>query len=170
MATVTLRGNPVPTSGELPKVGSFAPPFKLVSRDLTDVSLHDYAGKWKILNIFPSIDTPVCAMSTRKFNEKVEKFKNAVVICISEDLPFAFTRFCGSEGLSNVVTLSLMRGGEFAEAYGVRLTGGAMKGLTARACIVLDKYDKVLHAELVKEIAEEPDYEAALKALALDSM
>lgn len=170
MATITLRGNPVPTSGELPKVGGFAPPFTLVSRDLTDVSLKDFAGKWKILNIYPSIDTPVCAMSTRKFNEKAEKFKDAVVICISEDLPFAFTRFCGTEGLKNVVTLSLMRGSHFAEDYGVRLMSGPMKGLTARACLVLDRDNKVLHAELVGEIAHEPDYETALAVLAKDSM
>jgi thiol peroxidase len=170
MATVTLRGNPIPTSGELPKVGGFAPPFSLVSRDLTDVTLKDYSGKWKVLNIFPSIDTPTCAMSVRKFNEKAEKFTNAVVLCISEDLPFAMKRFCGTEGLNNVHTLSLMRGGYFAEDYGVRLMSGPLQGLTARACLVLDKDDKVLHAELVGEIADEPDYEAALAALAKDSM
>lgn len=170
MATVTLRGNPVPTSGELPKVGSTAPDFKLVAKDLKDVGLGEFAGKWKILNIFPSIDTPVCATSTRKFNEKVVKYKDAVVICISEDLPFAMSRFCGAEGLGNVVTLSLMRGSKFAEDYGVRLTAGPMAGLTARACLVLDQDNKVLHAELVPEIAHEPDYDAALKALAMDSM
>ena len=170
MATVTLRGNPVKTSGELPKVGTFAPPFNLVSRDLIDVSLHAYAGKWKVLNIFPSIDTPTCAMSVRKFNEKSDKFKDAVVLCISEDLPFAMKRFCGTEGLSRVEPLSLMRGREFAENYGVRIQDGALKGLCARACIVLDKYDKVLYAELVGEIANEPDYDATLAALAKDSM
>ena len=170
MATVTLRGNPVQTSGELPRVGSLAPPFRLVSRDLTDVSLSDYAGKWKVLNIFPSIDTPTCAMSVRKFNEKAAKFRDAEVLCISQDLPFAMNRFCGTEGLKNVRTLSLMRGGRFAEAYGVRLENGPLAGLTARACLVLDPKDKVLHAELVKEIADEPDYEAALGALARDSM
>lgn len=170
MATITARGSPVQTNGELPAVGSFAPAFTLVSKDLTEVSLHDYAGKWKVLNIFPSIDTPTCAMSVRKFNEKADKFKDTVVLCISEDLPFAMTRFCGTEGLERVKTLSLMRGGVFAENYGVRITTGALKGLTARACIVLDKYDKVLHAELVKEISDEPDYDAALEALARDSM
>ena len=170
MATITLRGNPVPTSGDLPKVGGFAPPFSLVSRGLTDVTLKDYAGKWKVLNIFPSIDTPTCAMSVRKFNEKADKFGNAVVLCISEDLPFAMKRFCGTEGLDKVHTLSLMRGSYFAEDYGVRIMAGPLKGLTARACIVLDKDDKVLHAEMVKEIADEPDYEAALAALAKDSM
>ena len=170
MATVTLRGNPVPTSGELPKVGGFAPPFTLVSRDLTDVTLNDYKGKWKVLNIFPSIDTPTCAQSVRKFNEKADKFRNTVVLCISEDLPFAMKRFCGTEGLTNVHTLSLMRGSHFAEDYGVRILGGPLKGLTARACLVLDKDNKVIHAEMVKEIADEPDYEAALSALAKDSM
>ena len=169
MATVTLRGNPVPTNGELPKVGSAAPAFKLVAKDLKDVGLEDFAGKFKILNIFPSIDTPVCATSTRKFNEKVGKFQDAVVICISEDLPFAMSRFCGAEGLNNVVTLSLMRGREFAENYGVRLQGGPMAGLTARACLVLDKDNKIVYSELVKEIAHEPDYEAALKTLAMGS-
>lgn len=170
MATVTLRGNPVPTSGELPKVGSTAPAFRLVGKDLKDVSLGDFAGKWKILNIFPSIDTPVCATSTKKFNEKALKFRDAVVLCISEDLPFAMARFCGAEGLNNVVTLSLMRGRQFAEDYGVRLTAGPLAGLTARACLVLDKADQVLHAELVEEIGHEPDYDAALAALAKDSM
>ena len=170
MGTITLRGNPVHTSGDLPKVGGFAPPFTLVSRDLTDVSLKDYAGKWKVLNIFPSIDTPTCAMSVRKFNEKADKFKDAVVLCISEDLPFAMKRFCGTEGLDRVHTLSLMRGANFAEDYGVRVVDGPLKGLTARACLVLDKSNKVIHAELVGEIADEPDYEAALAALAKDSM
>lgn len=170
MATVTLRGIPVPVSGELPKVGSVAPPFKLVSRELADVSLADYAGKWKVLNIFPSIDTATCATSVRKFNEKSAKFKDVEVLCISKDLPFAMSRFCGTEGLNNVRTLSLMRGARFAEDYGVRLESGPFANLTARACLVLDPDNKVLHAELVAELANEPDYESALKALAIDSM
>jgi len=170
MATVTLKGNPVPTSGELPKVGSKAPAFKLVSQDLKDVTLEDFGSQWKVLNIFPSIDTPTCAMSVRKFNEKAAKFTSTVVLDISEDLPFAMKRFCTSEGLGNVINLSLMRGREFAEHYGVRIQDGPLAGLCARACIVLDRSNKVLHAELVKEIADEPDYEAALKALAVDSM
>jgi thioredoxin-dependent peroxiredoxin len=165
MATVTLRGNPVQTSGELPKKGSKAPDFKLVNPDLKDVSLAEFAGKRKILNIYPSVDTPVCATSTRKFNEKAASMKDAVVICIAADLPFAFRRFCAAEGLSNVQTLSLMRGKEFGKAYGVDLTNGPMAGLLARAIVVLDKDDKVLHTELVPEIAQEPDYDAALKAL-----
>lgn len=170
MATITLRGNPVRTNGELPKVGSAAPAFKLVGQDLKDVSLADFPGRWKVLNIFPSIDTPVCATSVRKFNEKAAKFTSAVVLDISADLPFAMKRFCAAEGLANVVNLSLMRGGDFAEKYGVRIQDGPMAGLCARACVVLDRNDKVLHAEMVPEIAQEPDYEAALKALATDSM
>jgi thioredoxin-dependent peroxiredoxin len=166
MATITLRGKPVTTSGELPAVGSTAPAFSLVGKDLADVGLDRFAGKWKILNIFPSIDTPVCATSTRKFNEKAAKFGDAVVICISADLPFAMNRFCGAEGLNNVVTLSLMRGGEFADAYGVRLMAGPLAGLTARACVVLDPDNIVRHAEMVPEIAHEPDYDAALAAVA----
>jgi len=165
MATVTLRGTPVQTSGELPAKGSKAPDFKLVNPDLKDVTLADFAGKKKILNIYPSVDTPVCATSTRKFNEKASSMKDAVVICIAADLPFAFRRFCGAEGLSNVQTLSLMRGREFGKAYGVELTNGPMAGLLARAIVVLDKDNKVTHTELVPEIAQEPNYDAALKAL-----
>lgn len=168
MATVTLRGKSLHTSGELPKVGSEAPGFKLVSSDLQDVGLDRYAGKAKVLNIFPSIDTPTCATSVRKFNEKVQKFGDAVVLCISEDLPFAMKRFCIAEGLNHVENLSMMRGREFGDAYGVRLLDGPLAGLTARACLVLDKNNKVVHAEMVKEIADEPDYEAALKALAMN--
>ena len=170
MATITLRGSPVPTNGELPKVGGFAPPFTLVSRDLNDVTLKNFSGKWKVLNIFPSIDTPTCATSVRRFNEKAQKFSNAVVIDISADLPFAMKRFCAAEGLANVVNLSMMRGGDFAEKYGVRIQDGPLAGLTARACMVLDKDNKVLHAEMVKELAHEPDYESALAVLAKDSM
>jgi thioredoxin-dependent peroxiredoxin len=165
MATVTLRGNPVQTSGELPAKGSKAPDFKLVNPDLKDVSLADFAGKKKILNIYPSVDTPVCATSTRKFNEKAAGAKDAVVICIAADLPFAFRRFCGAEGLTNVQTLSTMRGREFGKAYGVELTTGPMAGLLARAIVVLDQDNKVVHSELVPEIAQEPNYEAALKAV-----
>jgi len=170
MATVTLRGNPLKTNGELPAKGSQAPDFTLVSQDLKDTALADFGSQWKVLNIFPSIDTPTCATSVRKFNEKAAKFTSTVVLDISEDLPFAMKRFCTAEGLGNVINLSLMRGHEFAENYGVRLQDGPLAGLCARACIVLDRSNKVLHAELVKEIADEPDYEAALKALAMDSM
>ncbi|HEX4896678.1 MAG TPA: thiol peroxidase [Solimonas sp.] len=165
MATVTLRGNPVQTNGDLPALGSEAPGFRLVTADLKDVALHDFEGKRKVLNIFPSVDTATCAMSVRQFNQRAAALKNAVVLCISADLPFAQKRFCGAEGLSNVVMLSLMRGRHFAQDYGLLLENGPLAGLTARAVIVLDEQDRVVHAELVPEIANEPDYEAALRAL-----
>ena len=165
MATITLRGAPIQTSGELPKPGSEAPGFRLVDGGLKDVSLHDYVGKNKVLNIFPSVDTPTCATSVRKFNERASTLKDTVVLCISADLPFAQARFCGAEGLKNVVNLSLMRGRSFAKDYGVAIESGPMAGLTARAVVVLDQHNKVLHSELVGEIAHEPNYDAALKAL-----
>ncbi|MDR3416127.1 MAG: thiol peroxidase [Nevskia sp.] len=166
MATVTLRGKPVQTSGELPKAGSGIPGFRLVDANLKDVSLHDYAGKRKVLNIFPSIDTPTCAMSVRKFNERAAQLDNTVVLCISADLPFAQKRFCGAEGIANVVTLSLMRDRNFARDLGVLIEDGPLAGVTARAVLVLDTDNIVRHSELVPEIADEPDYDAALKALA----
>lgn len=166
MANITLRGNPVHTSGELPAKGSSAPGFKLVNPQLKDVTLADFAGKKKILNIYPSVDTPTCATSTRKFNEKAAALKDTVVICISADLPFAFMRFCGAEGLTHIQTLSTMRQPDFAKNYGLRIEDGPLAGLCARACIALDASNKVVHAELVKELADEPDYDAALKALA----
>lgn len=166
MASVTLRGNPVRVGGELPARGSSAPDFKLTGSDLKDVSLASFAGKRKILNIFPSIDTPICATSTRKFNEKVGSLKDTAVLCISADLPFAMSRFCGAEGLKNVATLSTFRAPEFSRNYGVLLEDGPMAGLCARAVVVLDASNKVLHTELVAEIANEPSYEAALKVLA----
>lgn len=165
MSTVTLKGNPIQVGGEFPKVGGDAPGFRLVTKDLGDSALHDYAGKNKILNIFPSVDTSTCATSVRKFNERAAKLDDTVVLCISADLPFAQARFCGAEGIDQVVMLSLMRGRGFAKDYGVQIETGPLAGLTARACIVLDKDNKVLHAELVSEIVEEPDYEAALGAL-----
>lgn len=165
MATVTLQGNPFQTNGELPAVGSEAPGFRLVAADLKDMTPHDYAGKTKVLNIFPSVDTPTCATSVRKFNQKAANMKDVVVLCISADLPFAQSRFCGAEKLENVQTLSLMRGAQFAKDYGVLLENGPLAGLTARAVVVLDPDNKVTHTELVSEIADEPDYEAALKAI-----
>jgi len=165
MANITLHGNPVQTNGDLPAVDSDVPGFRLVGADLKDVSLHDFAGKRKVLNIFPSIDTPTCATSVRQFNQRAAQMSNAVVLCISADLPFAQQRFCGAEGLSNVVTLSLMRGRRFAEDYGVLIETGPLAGLTARAVVVLDEHDKVIHRELVAEIGDEPDYDAALAAL-----
>jgi len=165
MSTVTLRGNPIEIGGELPKVGSESTGFHLVNGDLKDVSLHDFAGKKKVLNIFPSVDTPTCATSVRKFNEKVSKLDNTVVLCISADLPFAQKRFCGAEGLANVVNLSLMRGGQFAKDYGVKIETGPLAGLTARAVVVIDEKNIVRHTELVGEIADEPNYDAAIAAL-----
>jgi len=161
---VTLAGNPIDVSGTFPKVGDTAPNFKLVNKDLADVSLADFAGKKKILNIVPSLDTPVCATSTKKFNDAA--VGNTVVLIIAADLPFAMSRFCGAEGTGNVVTLSTMRGGaEFMKNYGVAITSGPLAGITARAVVVLDENNKVLHAELVPEIKQEPNYDAALAAL-----
>ena len=165
MATVTLKGNPIDVAGSFPQKGQKAPAFKLVAKDLKDVSLADYAGKRKVLNIVPSLDTAVCATSTRKFNEKAGSLANAVVLVISADLPFAAGRFCSTEGLDNVVTLSTLRGREFMKAYGVEITSGPLAGVTARGVVVLDENDTVLHAELVPEIAQEPNYDAALAAL-----
>ena len=165
MAKIALRGNPVHTNGDLPKVGSKAPDFKLVTKDLKDVSLADYKGKKKILNIYPSIDTPVCALSTRKFNEHAKQHDDTVMLMVSVDLPFAQGRFCGNEHLDNVQTLSLMRGREFADRYGVMIQDGPLAGVLARAIVVIDQDDKVVHTEMVPDIASEPDYEAALKAL-----
>ncbi len=165
MATVTLKGKPIQTNGELPRPGSTAPDFKLTAADLSDKSLADFAGKRKVLNIFPSIDTPTCAMSVRQFNQRAAALDNAVVLCISADLPFAQKRFCAAEGIANVVTLSEMRDRHFGLDYGVLLQGGPLAGLTARAVVVLDASNKVLHSELVSEIANEPNYEAALKVL-----
>jgi thiol peroxidase len=165
MATVTLKGNPIDVAGSFPQKGQKAPAFKLVAKDLKDVSLADYAGKRKVLNIVPSLDTAVCATSTRKFNEKAGSLHNAVVLVISADLPFAAGRFCATEGLNNVVTLSTLRGREFMKAYGVEITSGPLAGVTARGVVVLDENDTVLHSELVPEIAQEPNYDAALAAL-----
>ncbi|HTN52947.1 MAG TPA: thiol peroxidase [Anaeromyxobacter sp.] len=164
MANITLKGIPCHTIAELPPVGSQAPDFKLVDGDLHDVSLATYKGKKKILNIVPSLDTPVCATSTRKFNERAGALPGTVVLVVSADLPFAAKRFCSTEGLKNVVPLSLMRSRDFAKSYGVLITDGPLQGITARAVLVLDPNDKVVHAQLVPEIAQEPDYEAALAA------
>ncbi|MCO7521013.1 MULTISPECIES: thiol peroxidase [unclassified Pseudomonas] len=165
MAQVTLKGNPVQVKGELPKAGAQAPAFSLVAADLSDKSLKDFAGKRKVLNIFPSVDTPTCATSVRKFNAQANDLANTVVLCISADLPFAQARFCGAEGLENVKNLSTLRGVEFLQNYGVAIADGPLAGLAARAVVVLDEQDKVLHAELVGEIANEPNYEAALAVL-----
>jgi thioredoxin-dependent peroxiredoxin len=165
MATVTQKGNPIDVAGSFPQKGQKAPAFTLVAKDLKDVPLAEYAGKRKVLNIVPSLDTAVCATSTRKFNEKAGGLANTVVLVISADLPFASSRFCAAEGLNNVVTLSTLRGREFMRAYGVEITSGPLVGLAARAVVVLDEKDVVLHAQLVPEIGQEPDYDAALAAL-----
>lgn len=165
MATVTLKGNPIHTIGELPASGSKAPDFKLVDGDLKDVSLESFRGKKKVLNIVPSLDTPVCATSTRKFNEAASTHPNTTVLVISSDLPFASKRFCTTEGLKNVVPLSLMRSRDFAKNYGVLITDGPLAGICARAVVVIDENDKVVYRQMVPEIAQEPDYAAALAAL-----
>lgn len=162
---VTLGGAPVTLFGSFPVVDQQAPDFTLVDKDLKDVSLRDYAGKRKVLNIVPSLDTAVCATSTRKFNEAAGKLDNTVVLVISADLPFAMNRFCVAEGLENVVTLSLMRGRDFMRNYGVKIADTALAGVTARAVLVLDEQDKIIHAELVDDITHEPNYEAALAVL-----
>ncbi|MFH8134608.1 thiol peroxidase [Pantoea osteomyelitidis] len=163
--TVHFKGNPVSVAGQLPQAGDQAKPFSLVAQDLANTSLSEYAGKRKVLNIFPSVDTGVCAASVRKFNQLAGEMNNAVVLCISADLPFAQSRFCGSDGLNNVVTLSTLRGGNFKQDYGVEIADGALQGLTARAVVVLDEQDKVIYSQLVNEITDEPDYDAALAAL-----
>jgi thiol peroxidase len=165
MAQVTLRGTAFHTNGELPTVGAKAPDFKLVNGDLKDVSLADYRGKKKVLNIVPSLDTPTCAASTRRFNKEASSLANTVVLVVSADLPFAAKRFCSTEGLQNVVPLSLMRSKNFAKDYGVLLQDGPLEGITARAVVVLDENDKVVYRQLVSEIANEPDYASALKAV-----
>lgn len=165
MAAVTLGGNPISVAGTFPTPGDQAADFSLATKDLKDVSLAEYAGKRKVLNIVPSLDTPVCAKSTRVFNEKAGSAANTVVLVVSADLPFAMSRFCSTEGLSNVVTLSTFRGRDFHGKYGVDITDGALRGVTARAVVVLDENNKVLYSQLVPEIKDEPNYEAALAAL-----
>ena len=165
MATVTLKGNACQTSGELPAVGSAAPDFSLVDAGLVDRSLSDYAGKKKLISIVPSLDTPVCSLSTKKFNDYATQHADTVILVVAADLPFAMGRFCGAEGADNVVPLSMMRTKQFADDYGVLLTDGPLAGVTARAIVVLDENNQVIHNELVGEIGDEPDYEAALAAL-----
>ena len=165
MAQTALQGNACNTNGDLPAAGAAAPDFKLVTGELADVSLAHYAGKKKLLNIVPSLDTDVCATSTRKFNESFEGRDDAVALVVSADLPFASGRFCSTEGLKNVAALSLMRSKNFAKDYGVLLVDGPLAGLTARAVVVLDEDNKVLYSQLVPEITQEPDYDAAMAAL-----
>jgi thioredoxin-dependent peroxiredoxin len=164
MAQVTFKGNPIHTAGSLPKIGSIAPDFTLVKSDLSPVSLSDFNGKRVILNIFPSLDTPVCATSVRKFNVEAANLPNLVVLCISRDLPFAQKRFCAAEGLNNVITGSEYRDSSFSQAYGVCIVDGPLQGLFSRAIVVADEKGKVVYTEQVPEIAQEPDYEKALSA------
>jgi thiol peroxidase len=158
MATITLKGGPVQTSGSLPAVGSQAPDFCLTGADLADVSLANFAGKRVVLNIFPSVDTGVCAASVRQFNKEVSSLSNTVVLCVSVDTPFALSRFCGAEGLTNVVTLSELRARSFGEAYGLRIIDGPLAGVFSRSVVVLDEAGKVIYTEQVPEITQEPDY------------
>jgi thiol peroxidase len=165
MATIKLRGNPINTNAELPSVGAKAPDFQLIDGDLKEVRLADFKGKKKLLNIVPSLDTPVCAISTKKFNDFAKSRIDVAVLTISADLPFAQKRFCSAENIGNVKTLSMMRDRNFAKDYGVLIQNGPLTGITARAVVVLDENDKVVYRELVPEIAQEPNYEAAIAAL-----
>jgi thioredoxin-dependent peroxiredoxin len=164
MSTITLKGTTIHTSGSLPKLGSKAPDFKLTKGDLGDVSLADYAGKVKILNIVPSLDTSTCALSAKRFNEEIKKLDGAVVLNVSRDLPFAQARFCKSEGVDAVVPLSMLRDLTFGEAYGATIADGPMAGLLSRAVVVIDSEDRVVYTQQVPEIGSEPDYGSALAA------
>lgn len=162
MATITLEGNEIHTTGRLPLVGSAAPDFRLTSAELTEMTLADFAGKKIILNIFPSLDTGVCAESVRHFNASIASISNVVVLCISADLPFAHSRFCSAEGIEGVKTLSTFRNPEFGDNYGVKITDGPIAGLMSRAIVVIDEKGTVSYTEQVPEIAQEPNYVAAL--------
>ena len=165
MAKIMLKGNPIETIGELPAVGTTAPAFTLTKTDMTDVHLSDFAGKRVVLNISPSIDTSICAASVRRFNQEATRLKNTAILYISMDLPFAHGRFCSAEGLSDVIPASTFRAPEFGQRYGLTMTSGALRGLLSRAVIVIDESGKVLYTEQVPEIAQEPNYEAALLVL-----
>ena len=165
MAKIAFQGNAVSTAGDLPRVGAEAPEFTLVKTDLSEVSLHDYKGKRVVLNIFPSVDTGVCAASVRRFNDEASKQENTAVLCVSRDLPFAHARFCGAEGLENVVSLSEYKDEVFSQNYGVKMVDGPLSGLLSRAVVVIDENGKVVHSEQVDDIVHEPDYEAAIKVL-----
>ncbi|WP_439147380.1 thiol peroxidase [Vibrio sp.] len=166
MTQVTFQGDAIKLSGIFPQVGTQAPEFKLCSTDLADVTLASLQGKKVVLNIFPSIDTPVCALGVKAFNEKAANIENTVVLCISADLPFATARFCAADGIDNVTTASFFRAPEFTEAYGVKLAEGALEGLATRAVLVLNEEGLITYSELVSEITEEPNYNAAIAALA----
>lgn len=166
MATITLKGTPIETIGDLPLVGATAPGFTLTKRDLSETTLADFAGQRIILNIFPSIDTPVCATAVRRFNVEAGKLENSVVLCVSADLPFAHERFCGAEGIDDVMSVSSFRSEAFGKDYGVQITSGPLTGLLSRAIVIIDASGKVIYTEQVPEIAQEPNNEAALAALA----
>jgi thiol peroxidase len=165
MATVSLKGNPINTLGNLPEVGTKAPDFELAKTDLSNVTLNDYLGSKLILNIFHSLDTGTCAQSVRQFNEEASELENTKVLCISKDLPFAQTRFCGAEGIDNVEMLSDFRDGNFGKNYGLTYIDGPIRGLLARAIVVVDENGTILHTEQVQEVVEEPNYKASLYAL-----
>jgi thiol peroxidase len=165
MATITHRGNPVHTNGELPAVGTMAPDFRLVASDLTVVDQSHFRGTALVLNIFPSVDTSVCATSVREFNKRAAEWPGVKILCISKDLPFAHRRFCGAEGIANVISLSDFRDPDFANRYGVTMLDGSLAGLMARAVVVLDGAGKVVYTELVPSIGQQPDYDRALNAL-----
>ncbi len=165
MADVTLKGNPIRTHGNLPSVGTKAPDFRLVGKDLHDRTLKDYAGKRKLLSIVPSLDTATCSLSTKKFNEKIASHPEVVVLVVSADLPFAQKRMCEAEHVENVIALSMMRSKDFGKDYGVLIETGPLAGICARAVVVLDEQDRVIYTQLVPEITQEPDYDKALKAL-----
>ena len=164
MATITLKGNPVETVGKLPEIGSQAPGFALVKSDLSEISLDSYRGRKLVLNIFPSVDTPTCAMSVRKFNQEAAQLDNVSVVCVSADLPFAAARFCGAEGIKNVETGSSFRS-SFGRDYGVTIKTGPLAGVLSRAVVVIDEHGEVIYTEQVQETADEPDYDSALAAL-----
>jgi len=163
MATIKLKGNPIQTNGNLPKIGDQAPDFDLINDELAHVSLNDYKGQNVILNIFPSIDTPVCAQSVRTFNKRASEKGNTKVLCVSKDLPFAQKRFCGAEGIENVQTLSDFEGKSFSDTYGVTIAEGAFKGLMARAIVAINPEGKVVYTEMVDDIVNEPNYDAVLE-------
>lgn len=165
MASITLGGNPTHTTGDLPDLNTKAPDFKLAKNDLSQTSLEDFLGKKIVMNIFPSVDTGVCAASVRKFNEEASELDNTTVLCISKDLPFAQARFCAAEGLENVINLSDFRTGDFGKDYGLEIAEGAFEGLHSRVVLVLDEEGTLIYKEQVPEIGQEPDYQAALKAI-----
>ena len=165
MAKITLKGNPIDSIGDLPKIGEKAPDFTLTKTDLSEITLSDFSGKRVVLNIFPSIDTEVCAMSVRRFNQEASRLANSTVLCVSADLPFAHERFCGAEGIEDVLSVSSFRSEAFGKDYGVTITSGPLAGLLSRAIVIIDASGKVTYWEQVPEIAQEPNYEAALAAL-----